>query len=177
MRNMGCEEYHELTSASVDEQLGGEELLRLEGHLEGCPACREFEAGVRRVRGLLRTAATLRPLRRPPAGFAASVMRRIADEPPATPRLAAFPARRPVPIWAGLAAAAAAVVFFAWSLFRLLPAEQPAQMSSHPAPIMLAAEGSMEGYLQRHAALARDTTLLGPAAEVDFVSYHVGSRP
>ena len=96
-----------------------------------------------------------------------------------------FPAprarRRPLRALAGLAAAAAAVLFFAWSWERLLPRDEPA----HPVvwndaaprlPRSAALEdGSMDSWLREHALLARGGTILGPAEEVEFVSHRAAA--
>jgi anti-sigma factor RsiW len=175
-----CEGFHEFASDFVDERLEGDDLLRLEEHLEACEGCRRFESGLRRLRQLLRAGAAVQPLRRPPPGFAAGVTARLAREaPPAAvipfprPRSARLGARA----LAGLAAAAAAALFFAWSWQRLLPREEPAQRvaagSAVSAPLRVAAaeEGSMDSWLRQHALLARDGTILGPAEEVEFASF------
>jgi hypothetical protein len=181
MNEERCEEYRELASAYADDRLGREDLLRLDRHLGECAGCRDFAGGVRRVRELLLAGEAVAPLRRPPPGFAAAVMRRAAAEPGAGAGLVPFPAARPPRLWAGLAvAAAAAAVFFAWSWFRLLPVDQDrsAALSPRPAAVQLAREeGSMEDHLQRHASLAREATILGPAAEVDFVSHRAVADP
>lgn len=175
MNDERCEEYRELASAAADEQLPGADLLRLERHRGECPACRDFEAAVLRTRELLQAAEAFRPLRRPQVGFAAAVMRQTAAVAPGT-RTVVLPARRPAKVWVGLAmAAATAAVFFAWSWFRLLPLEKTAPLAARPAAILVAEEGSMESYLHRHASLARDATILGPAEEVDFTTFTAGA--
>jgi anti-sigma factor RsiW len=174
-----CEEFRELASAFVDECLEGDELLRLEKHLEACEGCRRFESGLRRLRQLLRAGAAVQPLRRPPAGFAAGVTARLAGE--AVASTVPFPSPRPARPFArmaaGLAAAAAAALFFAWSWQRLLPREEPAQRVaaesavSVPLQVASAEEGNMDSWLREHALLARDGTILGPAEEVEFATY------
>jgi anti-sigma factor RsiW len=171
-----CEEFRELVSAFVDERLEGAELLRLEGHLETCAGCREFERELRRFGELLQAAEAFRPLRRPPPGFAAAVAARAVRHPvPALPAPAPRPAGRLVfPLsWAALAAAAAAALLFGWSWQRLLPIESPEQLlASRPALVAPAAgEGSMDDWMREHAMVARDGTLLGSAEEVEVVSY------
>jgi predicted anti-sigma-YlaC factor YlaD len=181
MNEERCEEFRELASAYADDRLEREDLLRLDRHLGECPGCREFERGVRRSRELLLAGEAVSPLRRPPPGFAGAVMRRVAAEAGPGTRVVPFPAARPPRLWAGLAvAAAAAAVFFAWSWFRLLPTEQGlrADLPQRIAPVQLAREeGSMEDHLERHASLARAATILGPAAEVDFVARHAVVAP
>jgi predicted anti-sigma-YlaC factor YlaD len=174
-----CERFRELASDFLDERLEGEELLAFEGHIEGCAGCRRFETGLRRFRQLLRAAAAVEPLRRPPAGFAAGVTARLAREtaPVAVPFARPLPGRRPLRALAGLAAAAAAALFFAWSWQRLLPGEEPAQRVAErmaaPSPLRVAAaeEGSMDSWLRQHALLARDGTILGSAEEIEFTSF------
>lgn len=175
-----CDTYRELVSAFVDESLGGEELLRLEAHLAGCPGCRDFEARLRRFRELLPAAEAFRPLRRPPPGFAAAVAARVAEQP--LERLVGFPAVRTGRRvsgagWLSLAAAAAAALVFAWSWQRLLPGESPEQkLASRPVPavVMTAAadEGSIEVWMHEHTRVSRGGTMLGPAEEVEFASFH-----
>jgi anti-sigma factor RsiW len=178
-----CEEYRELASAFVDERLEGDDLLRLEEHLEACAGCRRFEAGLRRFRQLLRAAAAVEPVRRPPPGFAATVAARVARE--AIPAAVPFPrprsARGPVRALIGFAAAAAAVLLFVWSWQRLLPMQEPAQrvaaggVTPSPRRVAVAEEGSMDSWLRQHALLARDGTILGTAEEVEFASF--GAAP
>jgi hypothetical protein len=53
------------------------------------------------------------------------------------------------------------------------PARRVAAGFNAPAPLRMAAaeEGSMDSWLRRHALLARDGTLLGPAEEVEFANF------
>lgn len=175
-----CEEFLELVSAFVDERLEGGELLRLERHLESCPGCRAFEQDLRRFGELLQAAEAFRPLRRPPAGFAASVAARAAAGPAAStvPFPAPAPPRRLRPLpWISVAAAAAAALLLAWSGQRLLPTEDPAQRrAALPAAVVTAAadEGSIDLWMREHAMVARDATPLGPAEEVEFASFDTG---
>ena len=186
MNETRCEGFRELVSAFVDERLDGGELLLLEEHLRACAGCRSFEGELRRFKGLLQAAEAFRPLRRPPAGFAATVVARIERQQPA--QLLAFPVndsgrRRPHAPWAGMvAAAAAAALFFVWSWQRLLPVDSPepkiAAFASAPGVEMAAADGgSMDTYLREHAMLARDSTLLGSAEEIEFARFHAGAGP
>lgn len=170
MSKAACEQYCELASGYADERLEGAELLRLERHLEECAACREFEAGIRRLRELLRVADSLRPALRPPPGFAAGVMARAVRVPaPAAPAPAP---RTAASLWGAMAlAAAAAAVFFLWSWQRIVPGSRPGTAVVAQGPAAQAEEASMEGYFYRHAALARERTLLGPAEEIDFAAF------
>jgi anti-sigma factor RsiW len=182
-----CDEYRELASAFVDEQLEGEELLRLEAHLVVCPECQAFEGELRRFRELLRAAEAFRPLRRPLPGFAALVASRAAE----LPRAQVFPfsegrAQRRVSRgpWIGMAAAAAAAaLFFAWSWQRLLPddsaVQRLAERTAAPAQTAAAApeEGNIDIWMREHTMLARAGTLLGPAEEIEFASFHAGAVP
>jgi len=186
MSGVRCEEFRELVSAFVDENLDGGELLRLEEHLQGCAGCRAFEAELRRFRGLLQATEAIRPLRRPPPGFAAMVASRIDPLPhaQAIPFPAARAGRRPSRVpWIGMVAAAAvAALFFAWSWQRLLPVGAPEQrivMSSVALVVDVAAAdgGSMDTWMREHAMLARDSTLLGSAEEIEFASAHSGAVP
>lgn len=180
MSDPGCGRYRELASGFVDERLEGGELLDFEAHVEGCAVCRDFEAGLRRVRQLLRAASAVEPLRRPPPGFAAGIAAHLARE--AAPVAVPFPGRRdgrrPLRVLAGLAAAAAAVLFFAWSWERLLPRDEPflpvVWNDAAPRQPQSAAleDGSMDSWLREHALLARGGTILGPAEEFEFVSHH-----
>lgn len=186
MSNAQCEEFRELVSAFVDERLEGGELLRLEEHVRACAGCRAFEGEVWRFRGLLQAAETIRPLRRPPPGFAAMVMARI-DRQPRTQAIP-FPApharrgfsRSP---WIGMVAAAAvAALFFAWSWQRLLPVGSPEQKIVMPRVVPLvdvaaADGGSMDTWMREHSMLARGGTLLGSAEESEFARIHSGAPP
>ncbi len=185
MSDARCEEFRELLSAFVDESLDGGELLYLERHLRECAACRLFEEELRRLKGLLQAAEAFRPPRRPPAGFAAMVTARLDREAPV--RLVAFPeapvrrvTRRP---WIGMiAAAAAAAIFFAWSWQRLLPVDSPEQKLASPSiaagvDVAAADNGSMDTWMREHAMLARDSTLLGPAEEIEFARFRADAVP
>lgn len=183
MSGAPCGEFPELASSYADERLEGADLLRLERHLEACAACRDFEGGVRRLRGLLQAGEAIRPLRRPPAGFAAAVMARVAADARGTriefpgaarPAIAPHPGRRASAWIAFAAAAAAAAVFFAVGWQRLLPAPSEgleAGRGAAPAAVAALEEGSMEEYLSRHTLLARGATLLGRAEEVEFATF------
>ena len=186
MSDARCEEFRELVSAFVDERLDGGELLRLEEHVQACHGCRAFEGELRRFRGLLQAAETFRPLRRPPPGFAAMVISRIERQPraqaipfpeaPARRRLSRVP-------WVGMvAAAAAAVLFLAWSWQRLLPVGSPEQkiVMTRVVPVVDVAAadgGSMDTWMREHAMLARGGTLLGSAEESEFARIHTGDVP
>lgn len=177
MSGAQCEEFRELVSASLDERLEGAELLRLAGHLEACPECRAFEGELRRFGELLQAAEAIRPLRRPPPGFAAGVVSRaVAQQSARAVPLPPPASRRPFPLsWAGLAAAAAAALLLAWSWQRLLPlADQEPRWASRPAALVAAAadEGSMASWMHQHAAVSRDGTILGPAEEIEFAGFH-----
>lgn len=173
-----CERCRELSSAWLDERLEGQELLDLERHLSACEDCREFSAGLRRLRDLLRAAEALRPPVLPRPGFAAAVTARLGGALPM-----GRPAARPERPWRSLAgiaaAAAAAAVFLFWSWQRLLPggpAATQVAVVERASPLVLE-EGSIDGFLLQHAALAREATLLGPAEEVELASYPVaGAR-
>jgi anti-sigma factor RsiW len=172
-----CEEFRELVSEFVDERLEGAELLRLERHLESCPGCRAFEEQLRRFAEVLQAAEAFRPLRRPPAGFAAAVAARAFAEPSvrAVPFPGPAPTGRPLPwSWVSLAAAAVAALLFAWSWERLLPSDDPGQrLASRPPAIVTAAadEGSMDDWMRLHATVAREGTPLGSAEEVEIASF------
>ena len=181
-----CEEYRELISSFVDESLEGPRLLSLERHLESCAECHSFEGELRRFRELLRAAEAFLPLHRPPPGFAGAVAARLARE--AVANTLPFPGthapRRPASAWLGFAAAAAAAaIFFGWSWQRLGPGDAPSQrLAAVPAASVAVAtagadEGSMDAWLMRHAALARDATILGHAEEVEFASSPVAAVP
>jgi hypothetical protein len=80
------------------------------------------------------------------------------------------------------AAAAAAALFFVWSWQRLLPGDFPGRrLAARPSPaavtVAAAEEGSMDAWMREHAMLARDGTLLGPAEEIEFASFHAGAVP
>jgi hypothetical protein len=181
-----CEEYREKASAYIDERLDGGEVLSLAEHLRGCPGCREFEGGLRRVKNLLRDAEAFAPPRRPPPGFAAGVLAALDRAPAAQvvpfPGASAPPRRSPAP-WLGLvAAAAAAALFFAWSWQRLLPIDSPEQHMSAAPPaagvdVATADGGSMAAWVREHATLARSGTLLGSAEGIEFAGDRSGALP
>lgn len=186
MTDARCEEFRELVSAFVDEHLDGPDLLRLEAHFEVCRGCTAFEGELRHFKELLPAAEAFRPLRRPPPGFAAMVVARIVDQPRA--QVIAFPATDPGPRrsrapWVGMvAAAAAAALFFAWSWQRLLPVASPDRQiatSAHVVGVDVAATdgGSMDIWMREHAMLARGSTLLGSAEEIEFARFHTGLVP
>lgn len=187
MSDARCEEFRELVSAFVDEGLEAGDLLRLEAHVAVCPGCRAFEGEVRRFGDLLRAAEVFRPLRRPPAGFAALVASRAAQAPaPIVPFPPVRDARRVSRLpWLGMvAAAAAAALFFGWSWQRLLPADTALQQrlvrtASPVAGTAIAAadEGSMDGWVREHAMLARGSTILGPAEEIEFADFRAVAGP
>jgi anti-sigma factor RsiW len=167
-----CEQCRELASANADGQLSAPELVRLERHLSACPGCRAFADELPRLRELLQASEIFRPLRRPPAGFAAAVAARAAAQAPG--RAVPFPGRRPARRWAAVAAAAAAAaLFFAWSWQRLAPTEHGAMVAARggAAAVAAAEEGSMETYLSEHVQLARGVMPLGAAEEMTFVGY------
>ena len=67
--DVGCEKCEELLQGYLDRDLGAEEVLIAEGHLEGCDYCRRryrFEAHLRRY---IRTTAS----ERMPAGLLAKL--------------------------------------------------------------------------------------------------------
>ncbi len=104
---MTCAEAAERITALVDAELAGPERAELERHLASCGSCREAREAEEAV------AARLRSLPRAPlpAGFAASVMGRVAAAP--SPAAAPPPRARVIPYWVllvGGSAAAAAVV-------------------------------------------------------------------
>jgi len=161
--------------------------LRTEAHLEQCGDCSAFEAEMRRGKRLLAAAEAFRPLRRPPPGFAARVALLAFEQEPA--RTIAFPpARASRRLAAGsrlglAAAAAAAVLFFAWSWQRVLNVDsletRLASRAAGPAVVVAASggEGDIESWLHEHAMGARDGTLLGPAEEVEFARFPAGAGP
>lgn len=186
MSDARCEEFRELVSAFVDERLDGPDLLRLEAHLKACRGCRAFEDELRHFKELLPAAAAFRPLRRPPPGFAAMVVARIARLPRA--QVVPFPEvdagrRLPRAPWVGMvAAAAAAALFFAWSWQRLLPVgslEQKVVNVSVPRTLNVASAdgGSMDTWMREHVELTRGGTLLGSAEESENARIHGGGVP
>lgn len=51
-----CDRARQWASADVDAELSAFERVLLEGHLSGCPSCREFRAGIAGVTSALRAA-------------------------------------------------------------------------------------------------------------------------
>lgn len=179
MSDEQCGQFRELVSAYVDERLDGVELLRLEEHVRACAGCRAFEGDLRRFRRLLQAAEAFRPLRRPPAGFAALVASRVAGQPRA--QIVPFPevpaGRRASRVsWIGMAAAAAAaVLLFAWSGQRLLDSPGP-KFAGDPGAFVVDAtakdRGSMDTLMREHAMFARGGTILGSFEERESAMLH-----
>ena len=88
---MNCRHAQNLLSASLDRELRPGRAASLQSHVEGCPACRERLALLRRAVALLDE-----PAPPPPAGLADRILRAAAAEPGR--RLS----RRPlaIPAWA-----------------------------------------------------------------------------
>jgi anti-sigma factor RsiW len=94
---MNCRHAQNLLSAHLDRELRPASEASLRIHLEGCPACRERLALLRRAGRLLDEPAPL-----PPAGLAGRIIRAAAAEssPPPARRPFAFPAWAPRLAWA-----------------------------------------------------------------------------
>jgi len=102
---MRCRPIREKLDLYAAGELSPSAVEQMESHLQGCPACRKELAKLRKLETLLRTAATP-PV---PEGFAARVLTKAKERPPAT--VAARPlARRVAPLsweWIGASAALA----------------------------------------------------------------------
>lgn len=96
--SMVCDRVRAQISAGLDDELSQLERAMIASHVERCAACREYEAGLTAVTGMLRS-TPLEPIERPIA------VRRIRRPVDVRPRLQV----------AAAAAAAAAVVLFAAS--------------------------------------------------------------
>lgn len=113
-----CDEFLDLISAALDDELSAEENAALNEHLDQCCACRALFDDLR----ALHEASAHSEEIAAPDGFAQQVMDRIAAEPaqedPA--RVVSFPSKRkiyyPWKKWAVSAAVVAVVVFGAYSL-------------------------------------------------------------
>lgn len=85
-----CRPFRELLSAALDGPLAPEARVRLEGHLEGCAACRAYARDLEAVRAAVRGVEEVEP----PVGFATRVMAHVRAE--AAPRPTFWQRLRPI---------------------------------------------------------------------------------
>ena len=96
-----CEEYAALLDLFVDGELSLEEMLRVQEHLDTCPACRAYVDDVLAMRAAFPDAENTEV----PEGFAAGVMAAIQADAAARP---VSPKKKKKTPWVGLAASFAA---------------------------------------------------------------------
>ena len=96
-----CEEYAALLDLFVDGELSLEELLRVQEHLDTCPACRTYVDDALAMRAAFPDAENTEV----PAGFAAGVMAAIQADAAARP---VSPKKKKKTPWMGLVASLAA---------------------------------------------------------------------
>jgi anti-sigma factor RsiW len=88
---MKCEDVSRELIAYLDGRASASERHRMEAHLEGCPACRNRAAEMRKVSMLLGDLPAIEPS----FGFDARVRQRVAAEPPRSWFARLVPAPRP----------------------------------------------------------------------------------
>lgn len=98
---MRCGKAQCLLSVSLDGELDSRREESLRAHLESCPDCRTFAAGIGRLSVELDAATAMEPR----VGFAGRVMARIEDIEPGIERAGVWlRLLRPVPVSVGVAA-------------------------------------------------------------------------
>jgi anti-sigma factor RsiW len=95
---MNCRNCEQLLSAYLDNELGGDQMLKLRGHLAECNCCREELEQLRELKAMLASVPSIEPR----AGFEERLSARVFEIPvQRSNRLA----------WAAVSLAAAACVF------------------------------------------------------------------
>lgn len=111
-----CDEFLDLISAALDNELSADESAALDEHLNQCCVCKALFDDLRQ----LHDAASNQEDIAAPTGFAQQVMSRIAADPAQETPMIPFPSKRkvyyPWKKWAVSAAAIAVVIFGAYSL-------------------------------------------------------------
>lgn len=99
----GCEDFLELLDSFLDGELPPDQMLRVQAHLDACPACRDYVDGALTLRAAFPSVEDADV----PEGFAENVMERVRAS---TPKPAALHRRRWVSAVAALAACCAIVI-------------------------------------------------------------------
>lgn len=126
---MKCQQYSELLTAFIDDEITGPEMVRLHEHLQGCPSCARRIESLKSLQEMFREEIlSLEPVA-PPAGFSRKILAGIAtpSEAQGKPR----PFRRNMRAFATYTSliAAAVLLFLFWFLGkgenpRLLPVDK-----------------------------------------------------
>ena len=99
----GCEDFLELLDSFLDGELPPDQMLRVQAHLDACPACRDYVDGALTLRAAFPSVEDADV----PEGFAENVMERVRAS---TPKPAALHRRRWMSAVAALAACCAIVI-------------------------------------------------------------------
>lgn len=99
----GCEDFLELLDSFLDGELPPDQMLRVQSHLDACPACRDYVDGALTLRAAFPSVEDTDV----PEGFAENVMERVRAS---TPKPAALHRRRWMSAVAALAACCAIVI-------------------------------------------------------------------
>ncbi len=99
----GCEDFLELLDSFLDGELPPDQMLRVQAHLDACPACRDYVDGALTLRAAFPSVEDTDV----PEGFAENVMERVRAS---TPKPAALHRRRWMSAVAALAACCAIVI-------------------------------------------------------------------
>lgn len=99
----GCEDFLELLDSFLDGELPPDQMLRVQSHLDACPACRDYVDGALTLRAAFPSVEDADV----PEGFAENVMERVRAS---TPKPAALHRRRWMSAVAALAACCAIVI-------------------------------------------------------------------
>lgn len=139
-----CEEFSALLDLFVDGELSPGDMIRVQDHLDGCPACRAYVDDALAIRAAFPTVEDTAV----PDGFAEGVMERVK----------ASPRRRPVRRWGKPLASLAACCAIVLLLAPLLSGGEKAQ-----APAMAAA--TADAPAERALGYALTDTAQGASAE------------
>ena len=99
----GCEDFLELLDSFLDGELPPDQMLRVQAHLDACPACRDYVDGALTLRAAFPSVEDADV----PEGFAENVMERVRAS---TLKPAALHRRRWMSAVAALAACCAIVI-------------------------------------------------------------------
>lgn len=127
----GCEDFLELLDSFLDGELPPDQMLRVQSHLDACPACRDYVDGALTLRAAFPSVEDADV----PEGFAENVMERVRAS---TPKPAALHRRRWVSAVAALAACCAIVI-----LLRFGPVGMSGGLSENTARMEDTAESAV----------------------------------
>lgn len=127
----GCEDFLELLDSFLDGELPPDQMLRVQAHLDACPACRDYVDGALTLRAAFPSVEDADV----PEGFAENVMERVRAS---TPKPAALHRRRWMSAVAALAACCAIVI-----LLRFGPVGMSGGLSENTARMEDTAESAV----------------------------------